>query len=161
MFAHKHRLVRDSVIASPCPSIVTCIAAQAEPKYSTPSIGLILLEQISQLPTLTILRQSLTTLPHPAIMTISLYLGIRKNGRSGGQLGKVLYRDGIMYFIALTGAHAAQVWVGFLTTNTCTALALINVAVQQGVKVRNPILVSPTIYIISATQNLSRYSLNA
>lgn len=84
-------------ILSPFPWIVTCIAVHTDPKYSVPGLVLILVEQI-------------------VIMIISLFLGIRKHARSGSHLGKTLFRDGLMYFVALT------------------ILALLNVAVQQTVQ---------------------------
>ncbi|TEB18848.1 hypothetical protein FA13DRAFT_533994 [Coprinellus micaceus] len=69
---------------SPYPGIVTCIPILSNSKYSTPAVALIFLEQI-------------------VILSLSFYYGIRRHGTSGSHLGRIMYRDGLLYFVALTG----------------------------------------------------------
>ncbi|TEB39388.1 hypothetical protein FA13DRAFT_1784153 [Coprinellus micaceus] len=65
------------------PSVIKCIPIHNDSMWSSLAVGIIIVEQIF-------------------IMVLCFYYGIRRRARSGSRLAKVVYTDGLIYFVALT-----------------------------------------------------------
>ncbi|TEB39387.1 hypothetical protein FA13DRAFT_1807896 [Coprinellus micaceus] len=93
-------------VLSPYPGIIECIPIFNNAKYSSPAVAIVFLEQI-------------------VIMSLSFYYGIRSRSRTGSRLAKIVYRDGLLYFVALT------------------LIAILNAAIQLTVKGNIRFLLNP------------------